>query len=147
AVILVPAAYAADFRGGDRVVIAADQVINDDLYVSGNEIVIDGTVKGDVYAIGQTITINGTVDYDVIAAAQTLTINGKVGSDARLAAQAIILGENAEIARSLLSAAFSLETRPNSRIGNDLLFAAYQALLAGTVGKDVVAGANGIELR
>lgn len=147
AVIFVPAAYAADVRGGDRVVIAADQVINDDLYVSANEIIIDGIVKGDVYAIAQDITINGTVENDVNAAAQTLTINGKVGSDARLAGQAIILGEKADIARSTLAAAFSLETKPGSRIGNDVLFGAYQALLAGTVGKDVLAGANGIELR
>jgi len=145
--IFVPAAaYAADFRGGDRVVIAADQVIDDDLYVAAEEIVIDGTVKGDVYAIGRNITINGTVEYDVNAAGQTIVINGQVGSDARLAGQAVILGENSKIARSTLVAGFSLETKPASSIGNDLLFVAYQGLLGGTVGKDVMAGANGIEL-
>lgn len=144
--IFVPAAYAADFRSGDRVVIAADQVIDDDLYVTAEEIIIDGTIKGDVYAVGRNITINGTVDYDVNAAGQTVVINGKVGSDARLAGQAVILGENSQVARSLLAAAFSLETQQNSSIGNDLLFVAYQALLGGSVGKDVVAGGNGIEL-
>lgn len=147
AVVFVPAAYAADFRGGERVVIAADQVIDDDLYVSAQELVIDGTVNGDVYAVAQTITINGTVAFDVNAAAQTLTVNGKVGSDARLAGQAITFGENSQVTRSLLSAAFSLETKPGARIGNDLLLVAYQGLLAGDVGKDVIAAANGIELR
>src|SRR5262245_21245202 len=93
AIIFVPAAYAADFRGGDRIVIGADQVIDDDLYLAAEEIIIDGIVHGDVYAIGRNITINGTVDYDVNAAAQALTINGKVGSDARVAGQAILLGE------------------------------------------------------
>lgn len=147
AVIFVPAASAADIRGGERVVVAADQVINDDLYVSAQEIVIDGTVNGDVYAVAQTITINGTVAFDVNAAAQTLTINGKVGNSVRLAGQAITFGEKAEVTRSLLSAAFSLETKPGARIGNDLLFVAYQGLLAGDVSKDVIAAANGIELR
>lgn len=164
AVVFVPAASAADIRSGERVVVAADQVINDDLYVSAQDLVIDGTVNGDVYALAQTITINGTVafdvnaaaqtltingtvGYDVNAAAQTLTINGKVGSTARLAGQTITFSENAEAARSLLAAAFSLETKPGARIGNDLLFGAYQGLLAGDVSKDVIAAANGIELR
>ncbi|MBI5963511.1 MAG: hypothetical protein HY863_08575, partial [Chloroflexi bacterium] len=38
-------ALAFDGRGGDRVVIKADEIINDDLYITANEIIFDGTVK------------------------------------------------------------------------------------------------------
>jgi len=144
--IALATAKAADFREGDRIVIATDQVVNDDLYVFGNEVVIDGAVKGDVYAFGNTVTINGTVDRDVIAGAQTLILNGTVGDTARVGGFAVQFGDASKIARSALVGAFSLETKPGSVIGHDLLFGAFQALLAGTVQHDVIAGANGIYL-
>ncbi|MBI4672107.1 MAG: polymer-forming cytoskeletal protein [Chloroflexi bacterium] len=144
--VATPSVYAADFRSGTRVVIGSDQVINDDLYVTADEIIIDGTIKGDVYAFGGTVTINGTVDRDVIAGAQTVIVNGAVGDTARVGGQAVVFGDKANIARSALVGAFSLETKPSSVVGGDLLFGAYQALLAGTVQHDVIASANGIQI-
>lgn len=146
-VAAMPCAEAADFRGGDRIVISADQVIDGDLFVAAGEVVVDGTIKGDLYAFANTVTVNGTVELDVLAAAQTIIINGTVGDHARLAGQAIVLGSNAKITRSALIGAFSLETQPTSTIGGDLLFGGYQGLLAGTVEQDVLAGANGLEIR
>ena len=78
-IALAPQASAADFRSGDRVVVAAGEVVDDDMYVTANELVIDGTVTGDVYAFATSITINGTVDHDLNAGAQTIEINGTVG--------------------------------------------------------------------
>lgn len=141
-----PMAEAADFRSGERVVIDASTVINDDLFVTADEVVIDGTVKGDVYALATTLTINGTVEHDVLAGAQTMIINGTVGDTLRAGAQAIRLGDKANIARSALIGGMALETKPGSSIGHDLLFGAYQALLGGTVQNDVLAGAYGIQL-
>lgn len=139
-------AQAADFRSGERVVIDAATVIDDDLFVTADEVVIDGTVKGDLYAFATTLTINGTVERDVIAGAQNMTINGTVGDTLRAGAQAIRLGDKAKIARSALIGGMALETKPGSSIGRDLLFGAYQALLGGTVQNDVNAGAYGIQL-
>ena len=146
-VLAAPAAQAADFRSGGNIVIDASTVINDDLFVAGEDIVIDGTIKGDLYALGSTITINGTVEQDVMAAGETVIVNGKVGETLRAGAQNIIVGENAQVARSALLGAMGIETKANSTIGHDLIFGAYQGLLSGTVQNDVVAGAQGIELR
>jgi hypothetical protein len=74
-------------------------------------------------------------------------VNGTVGSDLRAGAQSIVLGENGQVTRGALLGAYSIETKPNSSIGNDVLFGAFQGLLDGTIGKDVIAGANGIEIR
>lgn len=145
-VAFTPTARAADFRGGDRVVIGANEIINDDLYVSANEIVIDGVIKGDVYAFGNLVTINGTVDYDVMAMGQTIIFNGNANG-ARLAGQNVVLGEKANVARTALLAGMNIETKPGSVIGSDLMFGAFQGLVAGNVGRDVVAGATGIEVR
>src|ERR1043165_7825289 len=74
-------AYAFDGRGGDKVVIEAGEVINDDVYVGAQEFVLDGTIRGDLIVFAKTITINGKVDGDLMAAAQTVAVNVAVAGD------------------------------------------------------------------
>ncbi|WP_396415329.1 hypothetical protein [Kocuria rhizosphaerae] len=140
------AAGAAQVRGAENVVVAADEVVDDDLYVTGGSVVVDGTVRGDLLAAAGTVTINGTVEGDLMAAAQTVVIEGTVGDDARVAGQVLSLGEQARVADDLVTAGYSLETRPGTEIGGDVLLGAYQALLAGTVDGDVTAGATALAL-
>ena len=82
---LVTPALAFEGRDGDKVVIAADEVIDDDLYVGANEFILDGTVTGDLIVGGTIITINGTVEGDLWAAGQVIIVNGTVKDDARIA--------------------------------------------------------------
>jgi len=138
--------YAFDGRDGETVIIGADEVIEDDLYVGANEFVLDGTVKGDVIVGGNMITINGTVEGDLWAAGQVIIINGVVGDDARIAGAGLQLGEDAQIGGDLLAAGASLETKIGSTVGQDLLVGAGQGLLAGDVERDVFAGAGALEL-
>src|SRR5689334_24413321 len=79
-------------RSGDDIVIKADEVINDDLYVTAQNFTLDGTVNGDVFVMGETITINGTVDGDLFAGGQTIVINGTVTGDVRIGGAALQLG-------------------------------------------------------
>jgi len=143
----VTPARAADTRGGDQVVIGRDEVINDDLYVAGNTVTIDGTIKGDMVAVASQITINGTVEGDLLAAGQGIVINGRVGDDVRAAGQAIMIGPGARIAGDLAAAGLSLENQAASSVEGDVLVGAYQALLAGTIGKNVQGGLSRLELR
>jgi cytoskeletal protein CcmA (bactofilin family) len=140
-------AYAFEGREGDRVLIGANEVIDDDLYVGAREFVLDGTVNGDVIVAGSTITINGTVNGDLWAAGQAIIINGTVMDDARIAGAGLQLGEHAQVGGDLLAAGASLETKAGSAVGNDLLVGAGQSLLAGDVGRDVLAGTGALELR
>ena len=78
-------ASAFDGRSGDRVVIGAEEVIDDDLYVTAQEFILDGTVNGDVIAFAQTVTVNGRVDGDLMSAAQTVVVNGEVTGSVRVA--------------------------------------------------------------
>ena len=59
--------HAADIRTGERVVIAADEVIDDDLIVSAQFIEVNGTVTGDLVATGTIIIINGSVGGSVMS--------------------------------------------------------------------------------
>jgi cytoskeletal protein CcmA (bactofilin family) len=139
--LAVPTAWAFDGRGGDVIVIAADEVVDDDLYVGANEFRLDGTVTGDLIVVGSTIEINGVVEGDLMAAGQSIVINGTVEDDARIAGYALVVG--GEVLDDFIAAGFSLENESASGVGGDLLFAGYQALLAGDVtgGAQVAGGA------
>jgi cytoskeletal protein CcmA (bactofilin family) len=140
-------ARAFDGRSGDTVVVQADEVINDDLYVGANEFVLDGTVNGDVIAFAKTITINGKVTGDLMAAGQTVVINGSVAGDVRAAGSVLFLGETASVGGDVVSAGYSLEVQKGGAVGRDLVFAGGQILLAGDVTRDVSAATAAFEIR
>ncbi|MEW6402425.1 MAG: polymer-forming cytoskeletal protein [Chloroflexota bacterium] len=139
-------AAAFDGREGDKVVIKSGETINDDLYVTAAEFVLDGTVNGDLIVFAQTITINGTVDGDLIAAGQAVVINGTVTDDARIAGAGLQIGANASIGGDVVAAGGSLETKDGSAVESEVVWAGGQALLAGDVTGDVIAGTAALEL-
>lgn len=140
-------ARAFDGRAGDNVTIAADETVDDDLYVSANVFTLDGTVQGDLVVFAQAVIVNGTVEGDLIAAGQTIIINGKVTDDARIAGYGLQVNREASIGDDLVAAGFSLETLAGSTVGGDLVYAGAQGLLAGSVEEDALVGANGLHLR
>jgi cytoskeletal protein CcmA (bactofilin family) len=144
---IVTPARAFEARTGEDVVIAAGEVIEDDLYVTAATFTLDGTVKGDLAVAAQTITINGTVEGDLMAAGQAVIINGTVMDDVRISGATLFVGERASIGDDLFGAGYSLETRRGSQVGGSLGFAGGQALLAGDVAHNVFAATGGLELR
>lgn len=139
-------ALAFDGRSGDVVIIEADEVIEDDLYVTAERFTLEGIVKGDLVVVGSTITINGTVEGDLIAAGQTVIINGTVTDDARIAGAALQLGDESVVGGDLISAGASLEARDGSSVEGDLLYGGGQALLAGKVDGDAMIGTGALRL-
>jgi len=137
---------AYESRGGDNVVIAADEVIDDDLYVGAGTFTLDGTVKGDLIAFGGTITINGTVEGDLLTAGQAVIINGVVEDDVRASGAALTVSPGATIGDDLVGGAYSLEMAQGSQVEGDLLFGGFQALLAGDVAGDVKVAANSVAI-
>lgn len=140
-------ALAFDGRGGDNIVIKANEVIEDDLYVGANTFVLDGTVKGDLIVFAQSITVNGTVEGDLIAAGQAVVINGTVTDDARIAGAALQLGGSASIGGDLVAGGASLEMKDSTVVEGELVAGAGQVMLAGDVSGDAMVGAGALEVR
>ena len=136
----------AEFRSDERPTVKADEEINDDLYIVGDEVTIDGVVKGDLVAFGRVIRVNGNVEGDLIAAGQAVVVDGTVGDDARVAGQVLQLGEASTIGDDLIGAAFSLESLESSSVGADLVYAGYQAWLGGDIGENLKAGLANCEI-
>jgi len=144
---LAAPASAADTRSGDTIVIGAGETVNQDLYAFASKVQIDGTIKGDLIAFAQEIVVNGTIEGDLQGGAQTILVKGVVKDDARIVAQTITLGEKSQIGDDLLAMAYSLELQPGSTVGGDTLYAGYQGLFAGMLGKRLQAGAVALDLR
>jgi len=145
ALIATPA-YAFDGRGGDKIVIQAGDVINDDVYVGANQFVLDGTVNGDVIAAGQTITINGTINGNLMAAGQTVIVNGTVTGASRIAGSVLYIGDKANIGKDVVGAGYSLESRKGSVIGRDLVFVGGQILAGGNVARNLQAATGALDI-
>jgi len=131
---------AFDVREGETVTIASGEVVNDDLYFAGGDIVIDGTVNGDVFAVGRSITINGRVNGGVSFGGQTATINGEITNGLRFGGQSIIV--NGRIGRDLVVGGAQLSVSSTGQIDGDLVFGAGTVQVNGSIG-DSILGAGG----
>jgi hypothetical protein len=140
-------ALSSDVRFAKDIMISANEVANDDVYLAGDRVRIDGTINGDAIIAGSEIIINGVVTGDLMAAGRSITINGTVNDDIRMAGQSISLDTKAQIGDDAMLAGWGLEQLAGSNIGGDLYFGGFQALLAGNVSQNVVGGMNSLELR
>lgn len=147
-IVLLPLAraHALDARGGERVVIPAGEVINDDLYVAASELLIEGEVNGDVYFLGQTLTITGQVKGDVNALGQVLILKGMVQDDVRFFGVIMHLAETAQVGSDLLAFGASLDLRPGSQVGQDVLFYGSQSYIGAEIGRNLRVGAESVML-
>lgn len=146
-------------------VVPAKEVIDDDAFVSGQNVVVDGTVNGALFAAGEDVLINGTVNGDAFIAGKTLTISktaqihgnlflggeilqleGSVTGSMFAGGMAATLGKTAQVGRNLYYGGYSLEMEKGAAIARDLYSGGYQLLLAGEVGRDVNASVAALQL-
>jgi hypothetical protein len=90
------------------------------------------------------VTINGTVEGDLIAAGQSVIVNGSVDDDARIAGFALTV--QGDVGDDVIGAGFSLEGQEGSSIAGDVMYAGYQALLAGDIGGDLDAAGGAMRI-
>lgn len=159
----VGAASAAEFPKGET--IPSGETIDDDVFISGENVVVDGTVNGMLFAGGTTITVNGTVTGDAVLMGETITVsesavidgnlfvaggklivNGTVTGSLFGGSADMEVGQKANVSRNFYYGGFSLSTRKGSMVGKDLFAGAYQAILSGSVERDLAVGAAAIEL-
>ncbi len=127
-------------------ILEEGEIIDDDLFISGDVVEINGTVNGDVFAAGSIVKVNGTIKGSLASGAQTILINGEVSGSVYAGSMTITLGPDTEIGRNMFYGGFNFSAEEGSKIHRDLLVGAYQALLAGEVGRDVQAGVGALEI-
>lgn len=132
--VIVPV-NAADIRTGERLTIPAGDVIDDDLYLFGSSITLDGTVNGDVIVFCNRITINGDINGSIIGALEDIQVRGRVRDSVRVAASGVDI--NSAIGGDLVTAASYVTVTRSGAIGRDMLVAAATIQVNGPVARDI----------
>ncbi len=152
---------AADFRGVERCAVETGEVVDDDLYIAGNEVTIEGTVNGDVWAagstvtitgdvngnivaVGQTVIINSEVSGSIIAAAQTVTASGKIGRSAKLAGQMIKV--TAPVKGDIMAFGGRFNLSGEEAVSGDLLLATTTATIKAPIEGNLKGGASSLNI-
>jgi len=138
------AATAAEVRTGERVHIAADTVINEDLYAAAREVVIDGVVHGDVVTAGSRLIVHGRVDGSLMAAGGAVIVDGAVGRAARLVGGEVRV--DGEVGGDALAACGSCTIGSAGKVGVDLFVAGGELNLAGAVARGLWAAGGKVRL-
>lgn len=112
--------------------IPASETINDDLYVAGGNVVVEGNIKGDLLVAGGQVRVTGAVSGDVMAAGGNITIEGPVGDDIRVAGGNILI--RSQVVDDLLVAGGTVEVAREAVIGGDVRAGTGQLTIAGTTG-------------
>jgi len=126
--------------------LPAGETVDDDLFIAGEIVIVDGTVNGDLFTAGQIVTINGTVNGSLMAAGQTVIVNGEVAGSVYSGASNLTLGETTKVGRNLYFGGYSLKIEEGASIARDLAFGGYQAMLDGEIGRDVYAASGALEI-
>jgi len=132
--LLVPGlVLAMDVRAGDKLVIAKDEVIKDDLYFVGESLTINGRIEGSVITAASQIRIDGTIQGDLVAGASIISIDGSVGDDVYLAAGQVMI--EGFVGDDLFIGAGTVDMSEESEVAGDTAIGAGQLVLAGITGE------------
>ncbi|MGQ9681793.1 MAG: bactofilin family protein [Anaerolineae bacterium] len=144
-VAAVPVA-ATEFRSGDAVTVGRDEVINDDLVVSANSVLVEGTVNGDLIAFGSQVTVTGTVSGSCALAGQRVLFNGRVNGSLYAAAASVTLGGQAAVGRNVYAAGYGVAIERGAVVTRDVSATGYQVLVNGRVQNNVRSASQAFEL-
>ncbi len=132
-----PAHAAEIITGNPDAIVPADQVIDDDLFITGQNVRIEGIVNGDVFAAGSQVEVTGTIDGNLFVGSQVFTNNGTVNGSVYSFSYVAVTGPTAFIADNMYGFAFAVQTEAGSYIGRSAYAFVYQADVSGQVGRDL----------
>lgn len=97
--LLLPSVYAVqNVNDQTQEVVTIENDVNDDLFVSGNQVIINGNINGDLFAAAGEVVVNGNVAGDAYIASGNVTVNGQITGGLIVGAgQATIAGKTGKI--------------------------------------------------
>jgi len=137
-------AFAAILISSDTVNIPATRTIDDDVYIGGGNVTINGRINGDLVVAGGNVTVNGTVRDDLIAAGGNIVVNGDIGQTIRGAGGSVMV--NGDIGEDLVVGGGTVTTSENTTVGRDALLGAGTVTLSGAVQRNLTSGSGRITI-
>lgn len=125
--------------------VQIDEIAEDDLYIAGNDVIINNDIKGDLFVTGSNVVLNGNVYGDLFVAAGNVVLNGKVADDARIIGGKIVIKNN--IGSDLMVSGGNVTIDKNVFISGDLSAGVGLLDFSGEVAKDVEAVAFNLQYK
>jgi hypothetical protein len=143
--VLIPAsASAAELRQGNSTLVPPGETIDDDLYVFGDTLDLQGTVNGDVVFFGGTSNIGGLITGDLLVMGGTTTVTGEVRGSIRATGGTVTIG--GRVGHDVAVAAGTLQLGSSARVGRDLLAGAGAASVAAPIARNAFIGSGDLTL-
>ena len=146
-------------------VVGVNEVIDDDIFLSNQNVKMDGTVNGNLFASGATIIINGPINGDafltgqnvvitdkarisgnLFIGGQSVDISGRIGGSVFGGASAFNLRQGAVVSGNLYYGGYHLLTETDTIIDRDVFVGSYQSILNGTANRNINISAAAIEI-
>jgi cytoskeletal protein CcmA (bactofilin family) len=124
--------------------VSVETVIDDDIYIFGDNVLISGTVLGDVIAFGGLVSISGNVTGDVMAAAGNVIIDGYVGDDVRVGTGTLTV--NGFVGDDMVAGSGNIVVSDDAKIKGDVVFGSGVMDLGGDVTGNVTGRADTVKL-
>ncbi len=134
---VAPDSHAFEVRRDEqRVVVAADEVVDDTLIAAAEDIVIDGVVTGDLIIAGESLTVRGRVDGVVFAAGETVALEGEFGSTVFSAGESLQF-RSASLAGNLFAAGEKVVVQNDVEISGSSALAGEEVEMHGSVNREL----------
>jgi hypothetical protein len=137
-------AYAFILKHGESVQIPQEETVNEDLYITGGDVEVDGTVNAALFVAARNVTVRGTVKRQAVIIARHVKVLGAVGGGLKAMGQDITVSGTTMGDLMLFGA--NIDITEQSRIGGDTLFGGRYISVNGVLQKDVLGGGKRITL-
>lgn len=145
AVMVAMSAFAAEYRGDERLIINPQDTLFADLFAGSRITDILGYIEGDVYSGCQRINVEGEITEDLFAAAQEINLRGKVGDMLIGAGQSITI--DGEVGGDVVAFGGEVRLTPRANIKGNLFIGSGSFMMdGGSVGGWIRGGAGDIYL-
>lgn len=122
-------------RRGGSVSVGPSEVIDEDLYLAGDDITVEGKVNGNLFCAGRTVKVLGSVKGSAWLAGNRVLISGEVSDGVKAAARSFTL--EGGVGGDLIAAGGEVFLRKGSAVKRDLVVAGRKVSFGGTVDGDV----------
>lgn len=133
--------------GGEKevVVVAEDEVVDDDLWIAGETVEIRGTVNGDVYVGAGVVRFSGKTTGDLVIGGGEVRVSGAVGDDLWIGAgnvnlSGVVVGDGVSIG------AGSVTIDSDSQVGGSMMVGSGMVDTRAPVARNLLIGAGQVRM-
>jgi hypothetical protein len=130
--LIFDSSFGTEFKAVDNFFFPDTAIIDDDLFITGGNIKLDGIIEGNLICASQSLVQNGLILGSLNSVSQDLDVLGEVKGSVTGFAQNINV--NGKLNRNLLAFGYAVDIKPGAEIGKDITAFCGKLTLDGELG-------------